>query len=471
MSGWRGELQLEGRRALLLGLGSRQGGLGVARYLVEQGARVRVTDQRAEHELRESLAALRDLPIEYTLGRHEDADIRWADVIVRNPAVPRESEWLLLARDLDKPIEMEMTLFFRACQGAIAGVTGTKGKTTVTTLLAAMLRQGRPHAVLAGNMGVSALSQLNAISRGTPVAIELSSFQLEGLDERRMSPPVAVLTNLSPDHLDRYPSFGEYARTKAAIFAHQRPNDWAIVEDGALPESIEGTIAGRRATFGTRRSPDAGHALWVENGRFCGRWDGAPVDLGPAAGLRVPGEHSRLNALAAAAAALAMGATAGDIQRAIAGFGGVPHRLERVAMIAGVEYVNDTAATAPAAAIAALRAFAGREIVAIAGGSEKKLSLEPLAGALVASASAVVLLEGGATPALERLLRERGHRSIAGPFGSMEAAVARASELARPGALVLLSPGTASFGMFRDEFHRGEAFRAAVGALERACAT
>lgn len=458
-------LELRGRRVLLLGLGTRQGGVGVARFLAEAGATVRVTDQRHAADLQASVAELIDLPIEFSLGGHTDEDIRWADMIVRNPAVPNESPWLLLARDLDKPVEMEMSLFLRLCNGPTVGVTGTKGKTTVTTLLAAMLRQRWPQAVLAGNMGVSALSQLGFITTATPVALELSSFQLEALNEHGLSPPVAVLTSLSPDHLDRYGSYDDYVRTKGAIFRHQQTTDWAVVQHEGLPDSIVSQIRSHLVTFGTAPRPDVSHALWIAAGRFVGRWGDAALDLGSVTHLRLPGLHSQLNALAAAAAALAMGVSAHEVERAIAGFKGVPHRLETVATISGVTFVNDTAATAPAAAVAALKAFAGSPLVVIAGGSDKRLSLEPLAIALVESASDVVLLEGSATPALASLLREHGHRSILGPVISMENAVSTAASRATTGGTVLLSPGTASFGMFRDEFHRGEAFRDAVSSL------
>jgi UDP-N-acetylmuramoylalanine--D-glutamate ligase len=174
-----------------------------------------------------------------------------------------------------------------------------------------------------------------------------------------------------------------------------------------------------------------------------------------------------LNALAAAGAALAVGVTPEQIARAIAGFGGVPHRMEHVATIAGVVYINDTAATAPAAAIAALRAFAGREIVAIVGGFDKKLPIEPLVEELIQTASRVVLLDGTLTPRLHELLAARGYDRIEGPFGSMDEAVHQAAAVANPGAVILLSPGTASFGMFRDEFHRGEAFREAVDTVRQ----
>lgn len=460
---------LRGRRVLLIGLGNRQGGAGVARYLVEQGSEVRVTDLRGEEQLAGPLADLAGLPIGWTLGCHDEEDLRWAEVVIRNPAVPAESPFLLRARELGRRVEMEMTLFFRACPAPIAGVTGTKGKTTTTTLLAAMLRERWPDAVLAGNMGVSALAQLSTLRRDVPVALELSSFQLEGLDEHQLSPHVGVITSISPDHLDRYPSFESYVHTKGAIGRWQRPNVDYIVVDPGDPRvwSLLLDSPGQWVLFGSPAPNGFGPDLWVEDGHVVAGWDQRVQDLGPVEALQVPGEHSRANALAAAGAALALGVSAEEIRRAIAGFAGVPHRLEPVATIDGVEYVNDTAATAPAAAVAALRAFAGREVVAIVGGYDKRLPLDPLADELARGARHVVLLAGTATPQLEALLVARGYAGVAGTAGSMEEAVARARALAMPGGVVLLSPGTASFGMFRDEFHRGEAFRAAVHTLER----
>lgn len=460
---------LASHNVLLMGLGSRQGGVGVARYLVESGANVRVTDMRSEEQLRASLEELVDLRIAFTLGHHDEEDVRWADIIVRNPAVPRESEWLKLARDLGKPIEMEMTLFFRACPAPIIGVTGTKGKTTTTTLLHAMLREKWPEAVLAGNMGRSALMQLPAIQPDVPVALELSSFQLEALDEHGLSPHVAVITNISPDHLDRYPSYEDYVRTKGAIARWQRRGvDHLVVNPGdeRVFQDIAQDAPGQWILFGSQPRPGWKPDLWIEDGRFIGVWSYAgQIDLGPVDALRLPGEHSQLNALAAAGAALAVGVSPEEIRRAIAGFDGVPHRMEHVATVGGIDFVNDTAATAPAAAVAALRAFAGRPIVAITGGFDKQLPMEPLADELVRHASRVVLLEGSVTGTIEALLRERRFDAIDGPLTSLDAAVRRAAAIAEPGAVVLLSPGCASFGMFRDEFHRGEMFREAVMAL------
>lgn len=456
---------LRGKRVLLMGLGVNQGGIGVARFLAAHGAEVRVTDLQPEESLSGALEPLRGLDMSYTLGRHDEADFEWAQIVVRNPAVPRESPWLELARRNGARIEMEMTLFFRLCSAPIVGVTGTKGKTTTTAILATMLRQKWPRTVMAGNMGRTALGQLDQLRDNEPAVLELSSFQLEALDEQGLSPHIAVLTNISEDHLDRYPSLQSYAEVKASVARHQEADDWIISsrEDTAVNDLLA-SVPGRRATFGVA-PVHLDHALWLEEGRFSGRWGGVAVDLGPAGNLALPGEHTRLNVLAAAAAALAAGMSPAEIVHGIAAVEPVPDRLEAIATIDGVDYVNDTTATTPAASVAALRAFGERDIIAIAGGSEKRVSLAPLAQALADRALRVILLDGAATPRLAELLRERDFAAVDGPAGSMEEAVRLASQAAKPGSVVLLSPGCASFGMFRNEFERGDAFREAVARL------
>lgn len=456
---------LSGLRVLVMGLGVNHGGIGVARFLTAHGADVRVTDLQNEATLAGALEALEGLPISYTLGRHDEADFDWAEVVVRNPGVPRESPWLDVARRHGAQIEMEMTLFFRLCSAPIVGITGTKGKTTTSSMVATMLRQVWPDTVMAGNMGRTALGQLDRVHAGVPVVLELSSFQLEALDEQGLAPHVAVVTNISEDHLDRYPSFESYADVKASIARHQKPADWIIYSrDDEVASSLLDSAPGQRATFGSAPVDDD-YALWLQDDRFRGRWDGHAIDLGPLERLAIPGQHTRLNALAAAAATLAAGVSADAVERGIAAAEPVPDRLETIATIAGAQYVNDTTATTPAAAVAALNSFGGRKIIAIAGGSEKRVSLAPLADALVEHATAVLLLDGTATPALIELLHARGSVNLSGPFDSMETVVTRASELADSGSVVLLSPGCASFGMFRNEFQRGDAFRSAVARL------
>ena len=237
----RPPLALRGRRVVLIGLGSRQGGVGVARYLIERGAEVRVTDLRSAEQLAASLADLDGLPIGWTLGEHREEDIAWADVVVRNPAVPAESPWLALARSLGKPVEMEMTLFFRACPAPIVGVTGTKGKTTTTTLLHAMLSERWPEAVLAGNMGVSALQQLPDLRPGVPVAVALppslapilrDAARLSALGEGLFNPAIGNLVRLWGFHSDtfaaRLPDENEIARL---VRANPRMSNLAVQGD------------------------------------------------------------------------------------------------------------------------------------------------------------------------------------------------------------------------------------------------
>lgn len=459
-----------GKRVTLIGLGTRGGGLGVARYLAEQGAFVTVTDQRDEAALAESLAALADLPIRYVLGRHDERDFtpEGADVIVRNPGVPRRAPLLELARAHGIPIEMEMSLFFRACPAPIIGVTGTKGKTTVSTLAGALIAAERPGAVTAGNMGISALEQLPHLRPEVPVVIELSSWQLEALIEHGLAPHIAVLTLIAEDHLNTYDGFADYAETKRGITRHQRQGDWLIVNQDD-PESWQaaGRSPATTVPFGT--TDTGGDGAWLSPNGLLWRWQGAERRWPLPDTSAFAGRHGARNALAAIAAASLAGVGPEAIARGLQRFAGVRDRMERVAEIDGVTYINDTTATAPVAAAAALEALAGcpGRVHLLCGGADKGLDPSPLAAAAAMHGAAIYLFQGTATPGLAVALREAGVEP-AGPFGSMDEAVAAARQNARPGDVVLLSPGCASFGLFRDEFDRGDRFRREVAALAAA---
>ena len=487
-------MDLRGKRALVMGLGVHGGGLGVARFLVSQGALVTVPDMRGPDQLRPSLDALAGLPIRYVLGEHRDEDFQNAELVVRNPGVPRESRYLQIARSHGAAIEMEMTLFFRLCPGPILGITGTKGKTTTTLLAGAMIREQHPDTVVAGNLRVSALEALPRITAGTPVVLELSSWQLEGLGEAQLSPQYACVTNLSADHLDRYGSMAAYAEAKKQIFLWQPPDGVAVLNrDDPEVSAWERAAPGKVTRFGARPErlrSDAHPAVFYDE-RGLWHYDPAAAarpsqpfymqHICARADVRLPGQHNLANIAAAAALAKSFGVETEHIRNAIRSFSGVEHRLEFVRELDGVQYVNDTAATAPEAAIAALYSYE-RPIVLIAGGADKNLPFDGLARAIRGRAKAVVLLDGTATPKLIEALQTTDDRrpttddsfqpsivhrpsSIVGPYGDFTQAIAAARELADPGDVVLLAPGCASFGMFRNEFHRGEEFRRIVSEL------
>lgn len=429
-------LDLTDKRITVMGLGVHGGGLGVTRFLAECGAHVTVTDLRSAELLRDSLAALADLNVRFVLGEHRDEDFTSADIVIRNPGVPRESRFLHLARAAGAAIEMEMTLFFRLCPAPIIGITGTKGKTTTTLLTGAMLREEYPDTVVAGNLRVSALAQLPHITPTTPVVLELSSWQLEGLGEAGLSPHYACVTNLSPDHLDRYASLAEYGQAKQQIFLHQTPTDLAVLPaDDPLTSGWADLAPGRVTLF----SADDG-------------W--------PTGSLR--GAHNARNIAAAAALARAYGASEAAIHRAIESFGGVEHRMEQVRELAGVVFINDTAATTPTAAAASLRAIS-EPVVLIAGGADKKLAWTPLVDAInnAANLRGLIILDGTGSADLIAQLNQNLPR-----YTDFAHAIQAAYTLAERGDTVLLSPGAASFGMFRNEFHRGEEFRRIVGELQ-----
>lgn len=454
-------------RVTVMGLGTRGGGVGVARYLAERGAVVTVTDMKPAQALAEPLRELEGLPIRYVLGRHDEADFTpdGADVVVRNPGVPRRAPLLQLARRTGVPIEMEMSLFFRACPAPIIGVTGTKGKTTTSTLCAAMLRAWDDRAVLAGNMGISALAQLPRITADTPVVLEVSSWQLEALEEHGLAPHIAVLTNISEDHLNHYDGFQDYAATKRGITRHQGADDVLVLnaDDVEVWRAAAETRA-RVVPFGLADRGTDGAWLAAER-RLLWRDGASETDIALPDTAALPGTHNAANALAAMAAAMSAGAPAEAVAAALQAFAGVKDRMERVAQIGGVAYINDTTATAPAAAFAALRALADRRVHLIAGGADKRTDLRPLAEAVAAHAHAVFLLAGTATPGLMSLLEDAGVTPC-GPYDSMPAAVGAAAAAAAAGDVVILSPGCASFGLFQDEFDRGERFRQAVAALQ-----
>ena len=459
-----------GKRFTVMGLGVLGGGVGVVRYLATKGALVTVTDMRPEQDLKAQLNDLGGLPITFHLGSHQIDDFgsSRADVVVRNPAVPYDSPYLLAARDDGVRIDMEMSIFFRMCPSPILAVTGTKGKTTVSGLLGKMMKAWRSDAFVAGNMGVSALLELDRLRPDTPVVIELSSFQIEALIEHALGPHIAVITNISQDHLDRYKDFEEYSSTKRGL-THAMDMDDVVVynRDDVNVARVVGETTARTLSFGL--TEPKGDGAWLgDEQELVLRTRGAERSWKRPAALALQGDHGALNALAAIAAARAYGTPDDAIECGLRRFLGVENRLEQVAVVDQVRYVNDTSATAPAAAIASVRVLAprARTLHLIAGGADKRTDLAPFADEIRAANARVYLLDGTVTDQLQELLAQRSV-TVAGRFQGMADALELAAGSAAAGDIVALCPGCASFGMFRNEFDRGNQFRAAVRDLQR----
>lgn len=455
---------LSGLRVTVMGLGLHGGGLTTARFLAAAGAAVTVTDMKDERALADSVEALGGLPIRFVLGRHELADFSSADIVIKNPAVRPDSPFVLAA----KAVETDVSLFLRFCESPVLAVTGSKGKSTVSTALHHGLVSAGRRAFLGGNITVSPLAFLDETGPETPVVLELSSWQLadmRGLGVLR--PAVALLTSIMPDHMNRYSSMEEYVADKRLIYADQdrscrtvlnREDLWSPLFAAETRGSVAWYSDGREGAFGENE----GGGAWLETGKGQRRRGlfaaaaGAEAETILPEELLVPGRHQRKNLLGAALALRLYGLAAKDVERAMGSFGGVEHRLEAFADKDGCTWYNDSAATIPQAVVAALESFE-EPVVLITGGTDKNLDFEPVHRAY-ARAKAIVLLAGSGSDKLIPWL-ERDGTPYLGPFDDLETAVRSAAALARPGDRVLLSPGCASFGMFLHEFDRGKKFK------------
>ena len=452
---------LAGKRVTVMGIGLFGGGLGVARFLARQGAIVTATDLKGADALAESLARLAGLPITLHLGGHVESDFTDSDLVVVNPAVPDTSAFLARAREAGVALETEINLFFKLCPAPIVGITGSNGKSTAASLAAHLLEAGPRRTWFGGNIGRSLLDDLDAIGAEDLVVLELSSFQLERLAWTGLSPAVSIVLNLRPNHLDRHGSMAAYGRAKQQILLAQRPGDAALLNaDCPIVSTWDSLGAGRKLFFSTQRPVEAGAWLDGDQALWCD--GGAPVPLFRRGRLALRGTHNAANALAAAAAAILCGVPHEAIEPRIASFKALEHRMEFVRSVGGVDYYNDSKATTPEAAIAAMESFEA-PVVLIAGGYDKHISLAELGRIAARRIKAAVLL--GATASQ---LRDAIATAGAVPthlVGSLAEAVRTARALAEPGDVVLLSPACASYDMFDNYEQRGELFKQLVGEL------
>ncbi len=393
--------------------------------------------------------------------------IERADVIYAGQAWFRhpENEPVCRARDAGVPLSSMTALFFESVPCPILGVTGTNGKFTVVHLAAEMLAASGRRTFVSGNdrTHVPILYRLGELTPDAILVLEISNRQLAGLP---YSPRIAVITNIAPHHLDDHGSFEAYVETKRTILAHQRPDDWAILNGDDPPTRALAATAAARCLFWSR-TREIQEGACVVDGRMTLRLAGRDEPVCEVAALQVPGAHTLENALAASLAARVAGASPEAIGAALRAYRGLPHRLYLVAEIGGVRYYEDSLATNPAAAAAAIRAF-DRPLVLLAGGQRRNATADdfrPIGEALRDRPVRAVLLFGAMAPYLEEAIARAG--GVAAPVlrcGTLEDAVRTAHELARPGDAVSLSPGCESFDQFRDYRHRADRFRELVAA-------
>jgi UDP-N-acetylmuramoylalanine--D-glutamate ligase len=436
-------------------VGLARSGQAAARLLASRSEKVVGTDSGSP----EGVAGLRDAGVEVHLDTDGIALLERARCVVKSPGVPREAPVIRAARERGIPVLGELELAWRLLRNRFIAVTGTNGKTTVTELLGHVWRTAGEPVAVAGNVGTPLASLVGDAAPDVTVACECSSFQLE--DAEAFAPECAVLLNVTPDHLDRHHDFDDYLRSKLRIFANQGNEDVAVFN--ASEPAIRGSDLGgcaRRVPYCRGADPDC--AVSLNRGTiFVGS-----EPLIDVTELPLPGAHNADNAMAAAAAATAFGIDRDAIREGLETFPGVPHRLERVAEVDGVLYVNDSKATNVAAAVAGLRSFEGG-VRAILGGSLKAGGFEGLVEAVAERCVACYLI-GEAADALERDLAPVGeagvelHRS-----GDLATAVHDAAASGRAGEVVLLAPACASFDAYRDYEERGEHFRALVEELGR----
>ena len=442
----------------ILIIGAARSGVASAEYLLSIGKQIVISDMNTK--LAEDVETqLGHASVSYVWGKQPDVAALQPELIVMSPGVPLSIPPVVKARELGIPVISEPELAFRYSDVPFVAITGTNGKTTTTTLTAFLLEKEGRKVVAGGNIGLPLISQCPKMSANDIVVAEMSSFQLESVDS--FCPKVAVVMNLTPDHLDRHKTMEAYAAAKANIFKNQGPEDYLLLnKDDAIVAAMAAGAKSHVYYFSQQEILDEG--IWLEDGNLVYRLDknGAPQVLIPAAEIGIVGSHNWQNAMAASLAALIMGQQPEIIAERLRAFKGVAHRMEPVATIDGVLYVNDSKGTNPDSTEKALGSYGERPIVLIAGGRNKGSDMAVLVPLMRAHCRGVVLV-GEATGDFIDAFARTGYTDYV-CADSFEDAVAKAREMAQSGDVVLLSPACASWDMFDNFEQRGDLFKELV---------
>jgi UDP-N-acetylmuramoylalanine--D-glutamate ligase len=481
---------LSGLHSLVVGLGRE--GQALATYLAAHDLTVTATDKQSPAQLESTRAALAEAGVALVLGEHPLSLLDEVDLIFVSPGVPLEIPFLQEARARQIPLSTESRLFCQLCPAPIIGITGSNGKTTTTTLVGEMLKAAGHQTWVGGNIGQPLIAQLAHIQATDRVVMELSSFQLEYFrgqlnqevavsqiptaDLAQLStllagwsPPLSAILNITPNHLDRHPSMKEYVRAKRAIIDYQEPEDVIILSlDDDMTRTIGQHLGDRVRWFSLEAEVEGGAGLKQEKLVLFDK-TGHPTQLADRHQIKLRGDHNVRNMLAACLLAREAGAGVEAMRSVITSFRGVAHRLELVRVHQQVAYYDDSIATSPERLIAALESFE-EPLVLLAGGYDKHLPWEEAARWIVHKSHEVILFGADAPLIAEAIAQLRPELAVDTPpvvhrCDTLEQAVQRAAEVARPGDVVLLSPGCASFDAFRNFAERGDRFKALVSQL------
>lgn len=448
-----------GKRVAVIGLGVSNA--AVVRYLIQQGAIVTGCDRKSQGQLGPVFDAFASLPIELRLGEHYLDDLDTVDALVLTPGMRKDLPQLQRARARGIPITSETQLFFDHCGARIIGITGSSGKTTTTTLVGELLAASGLSVYVGGNIGRPLLDMVDRIRPDQWVVLELSSFQLEQLEA---SPHIALVTNISPNHLDVHGTMEQYVRAKKRIYASQGQGDWLVLHaDDPWAGEMAAEAPGRVRWF--RPGGGLPEGVFVEAGRIVMARDTSGQrtleEVCRLDDIRLLGEHNLANVLSAVAVADLCGVQLGTIRDVVRSFTGVKHRLELVRDVWGVRYYNDSIATTPSRAVAGIRAFSD-PIILLAGGYDKGIPFDEMAECIVERVKLVVLMGDTANrieDAIDAAAARRGTRPAVLRVKDFDSGVKAAVSRARAGDVVLLSPGCASYGMFSNFEERGQRFR------------
>lgn len=458
-----------------MGLGLHGGSEGLIRFLVEKGAKVKVSDAKSKEDLMPTIDRLSDLDISYRLGGHSWNHFADADMIFINPAVKPDSLWRKRIEKSDISTSTEINLFFENCPAPIVGITGTNGKSTAATLVYGILKRGYEESerkiFFGGNIGGSLLTALDQITEKDLVVMELSSFQLRDLEKIGKSPHAAVILNITPDHLDYHKDFGTYLDVKKNILKFQDESDFAVLNyDQRRVRNLSAESESRTIYFSTERTLKTG--VYLKDDQIVYKWRGNYQKIIKASEIPIPGEHNLQNVLAAVACGAIYKVKSELIGEAIRKFQGLSHRIEFTKELSGVKYYNDSKATTPESTIAALSSFS-EPIILLAGGSEKYSKFKKMSREIIKKCKTVILfgktagrIKGSILKRIDRISEAKLSRDNIFLVENLSEAVQKAKGLSCEGDVVLLSPACASFDQFANFEERGDKFKKLIRGLD-----